>query len=607
MAMLTTGYQKIGSIAQFSINGATYYTNLYAKYSRTSSQQSNNKSTIHIKVTESCSQSSSSYSVYGTFVGTLTGLMGNSYSTKTTVRGGTEPTLFEHSVEVTHATDGSLSSAIGLTNVDGPYGNPQTLNQISISVPQIPRYANITSFSVSKLSETSVKYNYSADATLNYAWYSTDAGSTWYDLPVNNIIMGLNANTTYNFKLRVRREDSQLTTDSSIVQQTTYDYPHITAVNTSNLTIGNSQKLTLYNPLSRTVTVKMNKDSASGTQLYSGTTNGTSITFTPIANTLYASIPSSKNAKCVYSAIYSTSAKTTSQYTYSINETNCKPTFSNFTYEDINSNTVGMTDNNQLLVDNYSTCKIMISTSNKAIAKNSAFISKYIISWGNSSLDLSYSSTNDVNGSVTGSGNIVKVTAVDSRGLSTTITKNINNIIYSKPIIEGISTQRSDGVNEETHLILKVSIWNGKWDNSSRNNSITFIGYKVKSSSGTYSDVYDITSSFLSKAKIYESGQTKNYSLDYSDNLQIHSNGSSGGFPTGTEFDIQLLIRDGYDQYYVYTLIGSTFVSDGQVGLSRFKDSDGNYHYGINCMPNSDYILTIDGVGIPLYEIVDNW
>ena len=89
--------------------------------------------------------------------------------------------------------------------------------------------------------------------------------------------------------------------------------------------------------------------------------------------------------------------------------------------------------------------------------------------------------------------------------------------------------------------------------------------------------------------------------------MQIHSNGSSGGFPTGTEFDIQLLIRDGYDQYYVYTLIGSTFVSDGQVGLSRFKDSDGNYHYGINCMPNSDYILTIDGVGIPLYEIVDNW
>lgn len=480
-----------------------------------------------------------------------------------------------------------------------------------VPIPNIPRYANLTSLSVQSVTETSITLKYTTDKP---AWlFARINDDDWLNgggAFVSNTTSGtftikykdrastkvLDPNTTYKITVlcRALNHDSGIDTSKQI-SGTTYDYPHITAVNTSNLTIGNSQKLTLYNPISRTVTIKMNKDSASGTQLYSGATNSTSITFTPTSSTLYASIPSSKNAKCVYSAIYSTSTKTTSQYTYSINETNCKPTFSNFSYEDINSNTVGLTNNNQLLVDGYSNCKVTVSTSNRAIAKNGASISKYIIYWGNSNLDLSYSSTSDVSSSITGSGNIVKVTAVDSRGLSTTITKTINNISYSKPIIESVSTQRSDGVNEETHLNLKISIWNGKWDNSSRNNSITFVGYKVKMGSGSYSDVYDITSSFLSKAKTYESGQTKNYSLDYSDNLQIHSNGSSDGFSIGTEYDIQLLIRDGYGQYYVYTLTGSTFVSDGKVGLSRFKDSDGNYHYGINGMPSSDCTLIVKG------------
>lgn len=480
-----------------------------------------------------------------------------------------------------------------------------------VPIPNIPRYANLTSLSVQSATETSITLKYTTDKP---AWLfarindddwlngggafvsNTTSGTFTIKYKDRASTKSLDPNTTYKITVlcRALNHDSGIDTSKQI-SGTTYDYPHITAVNTSNLTIGNSQKLTLYNPLSRTVTIKMNKDSASGTQLYSGTTNSTSITFTPTASTLYASIPSSKNAKCVYSAIYSTSTKTTSQYTYSINETNCKPTFSNFSYEDINSNTVGLTNNNQLLVDGYSNCKVTVSTSNRAIAKNGASISKYIIYWGNSNLDLSYSSTSDVSSSITGSGNIVKVTAVDSRGLSTTITKTINNISYSKPIIESVSTQRSDGVNEETHLNLKISIWNGKWDNSSRNNSITFVGYKVKMGSGSYSDVYDITSSFLSKAKTYESGQAKNYSLDYSDNLQIHSNGSSDGFSIGTEYDIQLLIRDGYGQYYVYTLTGSTFVSDGKVGLSRFKDSDGNYHYGINGMPSSDCTLIVKG------------
>ena len=110
-------------------------------------------------------------------------------------------------------------------------------------LPTINRYAKINNFFVEKVDETSVKYNYTTDVTCDYAWYSTDNGSSWHDLPNNNIVSSLSANTSYNFKFRVRRKDSQLTTDSSTYNQTTYDYPHITVA--PDFYIGDQMWLTL--------------------------------------------------------------------------------------------------------------------------------------------------------------------------------------------------------------------------------------------------------------------------------------------------------------------------------------------------------------------------
>lgn len=485
---------------------------------------------------------------------------------------------------------------------------------LSVTTYKIP-----TNSSTSRI-ETSITMSWSIDSTADYIWYSKDNGSTW--IAVGSVsstsgtytISGLTANTTYKIKTRIRRKATQTTYDCATVSVTTFNYPYITAVDTSNLTIGNSQKLTLYNPLSRTVTIKMHQTSTSGTQLYSGSTSGTSITFTPTASTLYASIPSVKSDKCVYSAIYSGVTKTTGQYTYTINESVCKPTFSNFTYADVDSTVQNVVGNNQILVNNNSDCKFTISVANKAIAKNSASIVQYKFEWGNKSITASYSSSADVTASIYDStGNTLKVTAVDSRGLSTTVTKTITNIAYVSAVVNEVQTARVNGVDAKTYLSAKFTLWKGNWQggsNSNYENQLKYVGYRVFDGS-SWTSYFDITDEV--KSAISSSNGTNSIviTLPLSAELEIHKNGSSGGFEIGKEYKIQILIKDGTENAtftpYSYQATLQTDVTDGKVGLSRYKDADGNYHYGINCMPDAEFTLAVDGIGILSYEIVDEW
>ena len=145
---LTTEYQLVGSVATEVSYGATYYQGIYAKYSRTSQQQLNNKSTIYIKVCAWNDKNSSEYSTTGNWVGTLNGLFTNSYTTWAKIQGGVSEAnrtiLWAASVEVTHNNDGTYSTSIGATNVDSPFGTPSTIPSTTLTLPSIPRAATLT-------------------------------------------------------------------------------------------------------------------------------------------------------------------------------------------------------------------------------------------------------------------------------------------------------------------------------------------------------------------------------------------------------------------------------------------------------------------------------
>ena len=114
----------------------------------------------------------------------------------------------------------------------------------------IPRYATANQ-SLRTKSVNSISMNWSSDSTIDYIWYSINNGSSWTAVGGVNAtsgtytISGLSPYSTYNIKTRVRRKDSQLTTDSSTLAVTTYNYAVISSAPAFNL--GSSETITYNN------------------------------------------------------------------------------------------------------------------------------------------------------------------------------------------------------------------------------------------------------------------------------------------------------------------------------------------------------------------------
>lgn len=501
-------------------------------------------------------------------------------------------TLITRDFTLNHDSNGNYSSYIGAslstTFVSGDTGGTLTL-------PKIARHPNITSFTVNKRDETSFTFNFTANTTIDYVWYSTNNGSNWtgYDIADaasgSFTVSGLAANTAYNCKLRVRSKASQLTKDSSTVAQTTYNYPYVTAVGTQNLTIGNSQTLTLYNPLSRNVTVRMYQNAYNGTLLYSASSNKTSVTFTPTASTLYNSIPNTSEGNCVYSVIYGNVVRTTGQYKYSINANNSKPTFEDFQFS---TNLRDLTGNNDTVINGKTTTTVTVNRANKAEPKNGASISRYVVQIGNMSPQtMSYSSTTNVSTDVHNcTSTTIKVTAIDSRNLEKSVTKTVTTFRnYFKPAFSDMDAERRDGIEADSFISFKVDFWNSSF--GSKQNTIKEIRYRVKESgSSTWTDWT------LDKYKIDLTQLTINNNEAILNDYDIYVDGISTDFTVGKSYDIQLKIIDGTDNYAMSEVISGIFrLADGKVAFSIFKDENGEYHIGMNGMPDKNYTLKVHG------------
>lgn len=497
---------------------------------------------------------------------------------------------------ITHNDDGTKS--IRVTFNYSPNSGASYLPQSSkltadpVALTNIPRYATISSFTVAQRDETSLTFSFVANATCDYVWYSTNNGTTWTGLDITDgtsasfNVTGLSANTSYNCKVRVRRKDSQLNTDSSTVAKSTYDYPKVIAVGTSALKIGNQQTLTIYNPLGRNVTIKMNKSTASGTQLYSGTlsTSGSNISykFTPNATTLYNSIPNDASSSCVYSVVYGSVTKsTTGTYTYEI-KGNEYPTFAdtNWSYS---ANLTSLTNNNQVAIDNQSTITINIGT--QATSSYGANIDKYAIKWGTG--ETKYIQAGNTSTTVTGNGNSLIVTVYDKRGLPKETIKTITNIPYIPVSINNdINTERANGVEAGVKLNLSGTFYNAKFGTNGVQNSIYSAKYYVSTNGTTWSSAYP--SGDAMKNAITVNGN--NFTLT---NFDIHANGSSGGFTIGTRYYVKVEIKDASG--LLSTATATTTVTDGKIARDVYQDSNGDYHTGINGLADSSYTEKVYG------------
>lgn len=400
---------------------------------------------------------------------------------------------------VAHNTDGSKEITVKFSTAI--YGSTVKEYSDKWTLDSIPRYGT-SAQSLNSKTETSIKMNWSSDSTVDYLWYSKDNGSTWTGVNVTDgktgtyTISGLSANTTYKIKTRIRRKDSQLTTDSAVLSVTTYDYPYCT--DSPNFVLGNEVTLKFYNPLKRAFKFyiigngkQIDVEYNCSTTSYKGVNNpSSSVAY------LYATIPNAKEGKYQVKVVYGTSTKTRNNGNkYTINEKVCYPTFSTFTYKDTNATITALTGNNQAIVKGLSKLVVEIPSANKMVAKNSATPVNYTASIDAVTKSVNYSATNAVTidlGSISTAGaKRLNVRAYDSRTLSTLAYKDVTVYDYFKPKIN-VSAKRLN--NFEASTTVKIS---GEYARltigGADKNAIQTVQYRYRETNGSWSGWVTLT------------------------------------------------------------------------------------------------------------------
>ena len=478
--------------------------------------------------------------------------------------GYSDVTLKSGSFAVGHNSDGNKTISFSFS-VSDTSGQSYTCGNASASgtmaLATIPRYLSINSLTISNITETTAFVNWSVSSPRDSTYYSLDNGVTWIgsatdgetlssDLKSGTFnLVNLTANKTYNIKVKIKRTDSQLWTESEVKSFTTYNYPYCSSA--PNFTIGNEVKIDFYNPLGRSLNWQVIGDN--GSVIGENSTTGTShtgLTSEGAINNLYKSIPKSKSGTYTVKVTYGNNVATKTGGTYSI-KGNEVPTIGSISYLDSNSAVVAITGDSQQIVQNKSNLRVSFSPATANYGASG--IVKYVAECNGATKESTSSGTLDLGVVDSASKVNLKFTVFDSRGLSASTTIAVNIVPYEPPKAT-VELRRLNNYEDETYLTVDSSYSrvNGK-------NTVT-IKYRYKVSGGNY--------------------------------------GSYATIPDGEEYVFELNKNNAYIFEIVVTdAFGSTFTKEYALGKGVFPlfiDTEKN-SVGINCFPTSKNSFEVEG------------
>lgn len=190
----------------------------------------------------------------------------------------------------------------------------------------------------------------------------------------------------------------------------------------------------------------------------------------------------------------------------------------------------------------------------------------------------------------------ISLTAIDSRGLESTVYYFLPDSDYVVPQLVSAVARRKNGVETETYLDLEFRYTKGKNnDTTQRNPQLISIWYE----GGQGAMMGDITEEALNGDFIIEK-DTEQYQIGVlkKENIQIHLDNTSGGFPLGQEFPVSVMIMIGSKEDIPVawdTLDFNVLVNDGKFLDSSYKDYEGNYHSGYHTLPTNEYSHNFKG------------
>ena len=381
--------------------------------------------------------------------------------------------------------------------------------------------------SLQSKTENTVTIGWSSDSTVDMLWYSIDNGASWTSREVASkksgtyTIYGLRANFAYKIKTMVSVKGVAETPTSTALSVTTYNYPH--CIDAPSFIIGNGATLKFYNPLNRTFDFTIN---GNGQEIYTWTgKTGTSVSgIGGLGNSFaafYNSIPCRRYADYSVIVKYADSAIETAGGTYHADEDDCEPTFSAFTYYDADENISEITGSDQVIVEGLSNVAIKVPAANKMVAKNGALPHRYSASADDHMQSIEYSADKDVEevlGYINRNGVMrFSVRALDTRGFSKFVSKQVVVVPYAKPVINATLKRKN---NFETQTTLTV---NGTYSlvnvNGTNKNQLKSVQYRWREKGGTWSSYISMDystsgSSFTCTNVSRDFGNTKAYDIE---------------------------------------------------------------------------------------------
>lgn len=409
------------------------------------------------------------------------------------------------SISVPHNSDGSktvtvvFDTAVWYSSASS-YGGSMTLTKIDRTAPTV-------SFTTSNITASSVKLTVTSSTTSNRWWYSLNGGSSWKEFNSTDgtkkevTVTGLSPNTSYTIQTCARKKSNNVdgysgkstiktlgaSVLSSVGKLTADETTVIIAISATVYNTGYTHSLVIKDGSNEVLTI-------SSLKLVNGS-NTITLTETQ-KNTVLNYMTSIKSFTGTFelktysgsSQIGSASSKTA---TVETTASNSAPIFTGFTYQDINKNSVAITENDQILIQGVSTLKVIV---NPATAKNGATISSYSVVAGSAVKSSTSTEIQFEQGAVSDTGTVpVTVTAIDSRGYTSVVTLNVTVVKYEKTNISTYFMRRVNEVEEYSQVevsgtISMVSI------NEENKNEFTSMQYRLKKTSEEdYSEWADIS------------------------------------------------------------------------------------------------------------------
>lgn len=490
--------------------------------------------------------------------------------------------------EISHGSDGKKNVDIAvdfkLYTPSGKYGSGTQINDTkTIALTSIDRAAPTVSVATSNITINSFKISATTNSACDIWDYSIDGGKNWKNFSKTSgtsaavTVSDLTVNTSYSLQVRARRTYNQVYGTSAAKAVKTLGHAILDscpAFYADAATATVKPVVTVYEASFKYYVTFKNGSTEmfkTAAQTWSAGKATRTVTLTSAQRkSLLAAMKTVKSKK--FTLVVETYSGTTlintssCEVTASTSESNSAPTFPGFTYLD--TALAGLTGNDQVLVQNYSSLKI---TAQAATAKNEASISSYTATIGSKTVKSS-STTIDV-GTVDTSGSLeLTVTVIDSRGYSTSIKKTVKVLEYEKPKIDSIKLRRANGIDKTIQLSISGSVTSLKPNGSTEVNSVKGVSFRYKTTKETtYSDGNAVSLT----SRVTLSSDKTSYSFETNELMSLDDK---------TSYDFRFYIADGVTYEYFYYV-----VPRGIPLLALRKDK-----LGIN-NPEPEYTLDVDG------------